>query len=288
MPLSLLDKMACSREGGGLGFRDFQMFIMEMVAKQGWILSSIRVEIRNLWWLELSRLDTFIDPQYYLNLTLTADKAAVLIWHIWPNRNNQVWNDSKLSARQVGLKAVQSWEEWALVQGLIEEHHGTVLQQNNNAMQQQTTNPLATQWLPPRPGVLKCNTNASFYNAARVTKRGWCLRGHRCRFILAGNNLTQERLSTLEGEAMTLKEAIKEAMSKWFSHEMFESDSKIVVEAISSRQVGPSEFSIVISHIKSLLLLAPNFQVKFTMRQANNFTHHLARSPYSIASRHIF
>ncbi|MCH92214.1 hypothetical protein A2U01_0013150, partial [Trifolium medium] len=67
----------------------------------------------------------------------TAGKVAVLIWHIWQNRNNQVWNDSKLSARQVGKKAVQSWEEWALVQGLIEEHHDTVLQQNNNVMQQQ-------------------------------------------------------------------------------------------------------------------------------------------------------
>ncbi|MCH83939.1 cytochrome P450 [Trifolium medium] len=66
------------------------------------------------------------------------------------------------------------------------------------------------QWQPPHPGYLKCNVDASFYNATRITGGGWCLRDHRGRFILAGTNLINGRLNTLEGEAMALKEAIYE------------------------------------------------------------------------------
>jgi hypothetical protein len=50
---------------------------------------------------------------------------------------------------------------------------------------------------------------------------------------------------------MTLKESICEVMHRGLSYVIFESDSKIVVHAISSRQVGTSEVSILIFHIKS-------------------------------------
>ncbi|PNX75247.1 cytochrome p450 [Trifolium pratense] len=103
----------------------------------------------------------------------------------------------------------------------------------------------ATRWLPPSPGFLKCNVDASFYDAAGVTRWGWCLRDHRGRFVLAGTNLYQGRLSILEGEAMTREEAIEEAINRGLSHVIFESDSKIVVKALASRQGGPSEFSSV-------------------------------------------
>ncbi|PNX91013.1 hypothetical protein L195_g047142 [Trifolium pratense] len=111
---------------------------------------------------------------------------------------------------------------------------------------------------------------------------------HRGRFILAGTYLINGRLNTLEGEAMALKEAICEVKQRSVSHVVFESDSKVVVDAISSRQLGTSEFSVVISHIKSLLVSCPNFEVKFVKRQANMVARSLARAAYSLSSRGIF
>jgi ribonuclease HI len=68
---------------------------------------------------------------------------------------------------------------------------------------------------------------------------------------------------------MALKEAISEVIERGLSHVIFESDSKILVDAISSICVDSFELTILVSHIKSLLLLAPNFEVKFVKRQAN-------------------
>jgi ribonuclease HI len=43
----------------------------------------------------------------------------------------------------------------------------------------------------------------------------------------------QSRFNTLEGEAMTIKEANDEMLHRGFFNVIFESDSKIVVDAIS-------------------------------------------------------
>jgi hypothetical protein len=32
-----------------------------------------------------------------------------------------VWNDNKLNARQIGMQTAQARNEWAMVQGLLEE-----------------------------------------------------------------------------------------------------------------------------------------------------------------------
>jgi ribonuclease HI len=106
--------------------------------------------------------------------------------------------------------------------------------------------------------------------------------------LLAGTNLIQAQLNTLEGEAMAIKEAMGELMQRVLSSVIFESASKIVVDAISSRHVGISEFSVLISDIKSILEANPNFEVKFVKRQANMVAQSLARAAYSMTSRSIF
>ncbi|GAU37059.1 hypothetical protein TSUD_274200 [Trifolium subterraneum] len=140
-----------------------------------------------------------------------AGKMALLLWTIWQNRNNMVWNNIKHQARQIGTKAAQAWNEWAMIHGLLEEQQRSLfLPQHTAPTSQQHDAPAAIQWQPPHPGYLRCNADASFYNADGKTGWGWCLWDHRGRFILASTNLINGRLTTLEGEAMAIKEAICE------------------------------------------------------------------------------
>jgi ribonuclease HI len=209
-----------------------------------------------------------------------AGKAATLLWFMGQNRNNLVWNDNNSSAQQIGVQAAQFWQQWALINGRLDEQQQHIYQQ--------TTVSREEQWQPPPIGYLKCNVDASCYNMAGATGWGWCLRDHNGRFKLAGTNLVKSPLNILEGEAMAIIEAMEMIMQKGFSYVTFESDSKTVVGAINSSPVGLSEFSIMISHIESLLSSNDYFEVKYVKRQANITAHSLARAAYSMSSRRIF
>jgi ribonuclease HI len=210
-----------------------------------------------------------------------AGKIAVMLWCIWQNRNNFVWNNNKMSAQQIGMQADRMWHDWAMAQGLLDDQqqHVQLLHGDNLALHQ---------WQAPSLGYVKCNVDASFFDNDGATGWGWCVRDHRGRFLLAGTNLIHAQLNTLEGEAMAIKEAMHELMLRGYSNVIFESDSKIAVDAISSRHVGISDFSVIISDIKSLLVANSNFEVKFVKQQANTVAHSLARAAYSMTSRSIF
>ncbi|MCH96078.1 replication protein A 70 kDa dna-binding subunit [Trifolium medium] len=97
-----------------------------------------------------------------------------------------------------------------------------------------------TQWQCPTKGWWKCNVDASFHEAAGYTGWGWYIRNRQGNFIVAGCNWIREKLTTIEGEAMTLLEAICEAATRGWNNMVFESDSKIVVDAIHAKQYEQS------------------------------------------------
>jgi len=95
-------------------------------------------------------------------------------------------------------------------------------------------------------------------------------------------------MTVLEGEAVALLEALHFANANRWDRVVFESDSSILVQALSSPGHGDSEFYVIVSSIIYQLSLHSNFEVKFVRRQANMVAHSLARAACSWVSHRMF
>jgi ribonuclease HI len=206
----------------------------------------------------------------------TAGLFAMLLSVIWSNRNSKVWNESSESGRMLGFKARHLWEDWDAVQ--------KIQQRNVNSDQQQ----LVVRWEKPMPGWYKCNVDAAFHQELNKTSTGWCLRDHLGRFVVAATTWLDGNCSIVEGESIALLEAMKFMELKGYSHVVFETDSKNVVDAIHHFRSGSSDFSLLVSNICHILSCNQNFMVKFAKRLANMVAHTLARAAISWSRRCTF
>jgi ribonuclease HI len=204
-----------------------------------------------------------------------AGKAAMLIWMLWKNRNNCVWNQEKETGQQLGYKALSFWFEWQSVQ----RAYGNEEQQ----VQQQYLS-----WQPPPRDKYKCNVDVGVHKDVKKTSTGWCVRDFRGNFVMGGSSWIDGICSSNEGEALALLEAMQTLQSRGYNNVIFETDAHNVVGAIRRRTQGVSEFSSIINKIKSMLSLCSGFEVKPIRRQANRIAHSIARAALSWSRRHVF
>ncbi|XP_058775131.1 uncharacterized protein LOC131649383 [Vicia villosa] len=205
--------------------------------------------------------------------SMTAGRVAVMIEVLWRNRNNMIWNNESENYSKLGLHALASWQEWHMAQESVPRAHDQVQ---------------ITSWIPPPFGMFKCNLDAGFNNIRGTSNRGWCVRNSMGSFVFAGAAWDVGISPVLDMEALALKEDMLNAIDLGLDHVIFESDSQNVTNVIRSNLIGISEFSFIISSIKSLLLSFPNFEVKFVKRQANSVAHTLAKAADSWTRRSLF
>jgi ribonuclease HI len=235
-------------------------------------------------------LEQFIVPQLQQNRNLcdlvlsicsandsnAAGLFATLVWVLWNNRNNSIWNNTKEQGRSLGYKAKHLWEEWYSVQQVQSGQHAPVQQQH----------PL--RWQKPPYGWYKCNIDAAFHSEQQRTSTGWILRDHHGTFIRAGTTWVEGTCSVIEGEAMALLAALRELQQQGLQQVIIESDSQSLVNVIPHIHVANSDLSALVCEIKNVMLLQPNLMVRFVKRQANIVAHSLARAACSWPRRCIF
>ncbi|GAU39050.1 hypothetical protein TSUD_396550 [Trifolium subterraneum] len=120
-------------------------------------------------------------------------------------------------SRQIGRYAFNAWNDWYSVHKL----------QSNNMSR--TTEEDLVRWEKLALDWVKCNVDAAFVSGSGRTSVGLCFRDNSGHFI---TQWQQTVISSVEGEAWTLLLAMKEARHRVLNRVQFESDSKVLIEAI--------------------------------------------------------
>ncbi|PNX78110.1 cytochrome p450, partial [Trifolium pratense] len=175
-----------------------------------------------------------------------AGRMAMMVWLIWNNRNQWLWNQEKRTATQLGIQASHMWNAWFEAQRI---HNSSMI---NEQVQH------VYQWIPPRQGWLKWNVDAGFHNDGRITSGGWCIRDDDELFRRAGTYWISSAYSILEAKALVLLEAMKDASNMNLENIIFETDSSTVVAALHANHVGVSPFSPELRAALALLCIGKN------------------------------
>ncbi|GAU48250.1 hypothetical protein TSUD_174880 [Trifolium subterraneum] len=98
-------------------------------------------------------------------------RVAMLLWCIWQNRKDKLWNDNVQMPRQIGRHAFDALNDWYLVHKL----------QSNNVSE--TTEEDLVRWEKPALDCVKCNVDVAFVTGSGRTSMGLCFRDNSGHFM---------------------------------------------------------------------------------------------------------
>jgi hypothetical protein len=170
-----------------------------------------------------------------------AAQVATILWSIWKQRNNMVWNNTVEDKRHVIPRAEEMIRSWADVRSM--QHHVAGVQPGVDI----------NRWKKPLPGRFKCNIDASF--TGDKVGIGVCLRDDSGAFVSAKTEWFSPKCDVHVGEALGLLSALKWVHELNLGPVDFESDSKIVVDSFLSPSSDVTEFGILLERVENFSLL---------------------------------
>ncbi|XP_024636515.1 uncharacterized protein [Medicago truncatula] len=195
------------------------------------------------------------------------------LWSMWKSRNAKLWESTDTSPSYIVTRAKDALNEWSCMQRAKAPIH------NKNSEHA---------WIKPPVGMIKCNVDAAAFDNNSVMGYGMCFRDSMGVLLLGKSDFYYSSATVLEAESLGLLDAIKVAISHGMRDIMFETDSKILSDAIAAATIPINEFGDLVTHCRRLLLSRPDFVVSYVRRQANRVAHNIARASLSHPSPHIF
>jgi ribonuclease HI len=204
-----------------------------------------------------------------------ASLVACVIWSIWKQRNNRIWNNVIDAQNFVFSRAAPLINDWCAVQ-----------QARPGTPGQPTTTEIKLN--KPANGRVKCNIDASFSSHNNRVGIGVCIRDEKGAYVSAKLDQFSPICDVRVGEALGFLSALSWVHELNLGPVDFELDSKLVIDGFHSNNHDATEFGEIISHCKRLYRsFYVNSSVEFIRRQANEVAHSLAKAATYIASPQV-
>ncbi|XP_059663448.1 uncharacterized protein LOC132309114 [Cornus florida] len=123
---------------------------------------------------------------------------------------------------------------------------------------------------------IKCNVDASFSKSSRLGGGGAVFRNSNGFVVKVVIFKSPSSFSVLEAQAYAFRRAIYWAKVFKFQDVCFESDAKVVVEALTGVLSGESAFASLVSVMQKELQDFPTFSIMHVRRFSNQVAHTLA------------
>ncbi|CAN1285866.1 hypothetical protein LINPERPRIM_LOCUS19136 [Linum perenne] len=194
----------------------------------------------------------------------TVKKIIMVLWSIWKERNDRVWNNKATIPSwivKLGLDELADWEK------ARERVTPMVVDERS----------ICRKWHPPVVGFLKCNTDAATFADTGRSGAGMIVRDHSRRTIKHRRASWAGLWNSKEAEAKAMLEALSWVETEGFRQVLFESDAEVVMKAIQRGDVDITEFGELIQGCISIMGRNPDFSVSFVRREGNGVAHVLAR-----------
>ncbi|KAL6227352.1 hypothetical protein ACLB2K_001311 [Fragaria x ananassa] len=184
----------------------------------------------------------------------------MLLWSIWVERNNVVWNGSRMDPRETVRWAMDLLDEYKRVHPVAKKGKGSRHE---------------VRWIFPPRGRLKLNLDGA-YREDGAGGAGMLVRDEKG-FVKGAWSMHLTHLnSPLQAEAMACREGLRRAVEQGWVDIDVESDCEVLVAALNCENGYELEVSRIIDDCRDYLALLNNCVVRHIYREANSGAHRLA------------
>ncbi|GAU26994.1 hypothetical protein TSUD_290460 [Trifolium subterraneum] len=149
---------------------ELHIFFRCAVARDSWSAAGLSSVLHNATYQQTNAMDR-IFAICSNESSDTVGRVAMLLWCIWHNRNDKLWNDNVQMPRQIGRHDFDAWNDWYSVHKL----------QSNNVSR--TTEADLVRWEKPALDWVKCNVDVAFVSRSSRTSMGVCFRDNSGHFM---------------------------------------------------------------------------------------------------------